>query len=1374
MSTDLKANNYDYKEERELLKSLHDFLKNFRIGKEEKNENILIKYLKNKQIIKDSESLSLFIQELSKQIEKGNNIILPFIDPCYDLIEAYINCSNDKEKEIFQDNSIFKRLIENSFINRKNLIPIYSYFTEIYSEVEYLTEKDEKINKFQKISNLWNLFYSLSEDKTKTEKSLSSFCFIGSGLQLSGIKDLPENIILVLKVDFLNSKFMHYIKKNDDLISSKDYFMKYSKIIDVKMEDLTSIEFIIADKKIKININTFPIEQGGPLTDDRVNILNNFYGQIKSLELKFYKKNFDNSEKEIYSKSIFPFPLKKNNVIFKSKFQIGREKFLEQKYRTKVYDTEISDLNYDIYDVNKGDNVNELQIALELKGQDSDLIKVNYVNYKEEKFNIIDYFGGIVQFLPFLKMFNRLYRNKKILDKIGNISFIIDFINNILLIIFTHINNSGLGKQENFKVYWNFYFYILNKIELFKDIQPKIDIHQFLSYNLDNNKNKSYFEMFRLFLEFINSKNKDTQKELKNKFSESFFNEKEEDTNIIRSPQLYRHLMKQLFVYNRLWSKKYLFFETFPGSVNDKSKKIKIKYKRISNYTCNFQQPLIYPILEINKYYPKFKRFELNNLYKKNCDEKILNYEFSIDIYNNNLNDSLVENFLEINLDINNKKINNKKKYYCCLIKKMYHIKGEMRAISSSNSKSKIKIIFIPNINEIDTSNKNTKKNEENNNSNLCYGSVFKCLEKEKKRLLIIPLDKVLFILLRVYYYRNSGLEIFTVDNKSYYFNFNEDLKKNGDHEIIQIFYNNLNPIKNSENITLGWFNNDYTDLLNPLFNEDIFKWDKKNYFYSNFDKLMIINIFSNRSFNDLNQYPVFPMLYNEIGKARNLEQHIGFQEITKESKDRKELIKESYIYAQNYCDDESNEDKYYFNIMYSNITFTCNYLIRVFPYSFIAIEYQGDGFDDPNRLFYSIKSTFYNTLSQRGDLRELIPEMFYFPPLFYNKNNIELKKLSSGNEIDSVNIEDFKEGGSRKYTFLRDMRKYLNEAKINSWIDLIFGVKKDFFKDNERYYKKQSNISFKCDIKNTNYDLLMREYDFGVQPIQILKQEFPENPKISELLKKEINTLNKIKFIKDHINCLLEGKESFICKGEKGINKKYLKIINKIQKENLNFFSKLFNKIKEESENTLKYLFVGDVFGSLSVYKKVKNSNKFDKDSNSPIKEISLEKKIIDKIENHKKREYELIKSLNDHTSEIKYIDYNPRLNLVVDYGLDGFINLYTMPQLKLIHSIQIKDYWVNEPINYVVLMSNPFPMICCISSRHIIIFDINGELVNTINIEENAVLSFYIDKNCGLFNDYISHYENAKELIFPLIPDKNDYSLDKYDFNKMNIIKI
>ena len=1361
MSTSTENNNYE--EDFELLKSLHNFYKNIKI--KENNDNILIKYLNDKKIIKNynSDSLFLFINELSKQIQKGNNIILPFIDPCYDLIEAYIFCNNEKEKEIFIDNNIFIQLIENSFINRKNLIPIYSYLTEIYSNVDELNENDEMINKFPKIVGLWKLFYLLSENKSKKNfNSLSSFCFIGSGLVLSGLKNLPENISLVLKIIFLNNNFLHYINEKDDLISSEDCNIQYSTLFILqkgKKENINSIELIFINNTIKININNCPIEFGKPFHVDNFNILNNFYGQIKSFEIKFVKHYLNNTEEKIYSKTINPFPIKHCGNIFNSNFQINKKLNLERNFTLELQNQEYSDLNLDIYKSNENDD-NYITIKIELKIQDSNLIKVNYINYKEDNFNIIDYFGGIVQLLPFLKIINGLYRNTKILDKIGKIDFLIEFVKNVLLIIFNHINNSGYKKQEYFKLYWNFYIHLLNKIEPFKDIKAKIDIEEF-SFDKLNDYNKNYFEMFRLFLEAINSKevqknNNNIQNSFKDIFSKEYFKGREETYNINlfskTNNQLYRHLMKELFIYNRLWSRQYFFFKKFPDCYKNKDKEI-IKFKRINNYTCNFQQPLIYPILEINKYYPKFKNFKLDNLYKNMNNEIILNYDFSFDKFDNNLIDEkLVENFLD-----NNKKTNHTEK--CCLIKKMYHVKGEIEAIFNQEKKSKNKIFFFPNLKEEKKCNKQSKENEYN--SNLCYGSVFQCLEKEEKRILVIPINKILFVLLRIYFYRNTGLEIFTIDNKSYYFNFWEPLRINGNHIIIQIFERHLKFIKDSENKILGWFNPDYMDLLKPLFNEEIFIWNKKNYFYSNFDKLMIINLFSNRSFNDLYQYPIFPMLYDEIDKKRNMEQHIGFQELTKESRERKELFQNSFLYAQSFGEEESTEEKFYFNTMYSNITYTCNYLIRVFPYSFIGIEYQGDGFDDPNRLFFSIKSTLFNNLTQKSDLRELIPEMFYFPPLFDNQNKIQLKKISNGEEIDIVNIEKFHEGNVRYYIFLKDMRKYLEEEKINSWIDLIFGVKKDFYQGNERYYKLENNISFNYDFNNKNYDILMQEYDFGVLPLQILKQKFPEKPRISDNLKNEILKLNKKKFTKDHINCLIEGKESFICKGEKGINNKYLKIINKIQNEKKNFFSKIiYNQIfsnNPKENNNLKYLFVGDVFGNLSIYKKLKIS-KSENNSNIFFQEICPEKKIIDKIKNKKEenKEYELIKTLNDHTSEIKYIDYNPRLNLVVDYALDGYINLYTMPQLKLILSIHIKDYNIKEPINYIVLISNPFPMICCINSEYIVVFDINGNFFNKIVLEEKNIF-FNIDKNCGLFNDDISCLKNTKEYQYPLVPINN-----------------
>jgi hypothetical protein len=160
----------------------------------------------------------------------------------------------------------------------------------------------------------------------------------------------------------------------------------------------------------------------------------------------------------------------------------------------------------------------------------------------------------------------------------------------------------------------------------------------------------------------------------------------------------------------------------------------------------------------------------------------------------------------------------------------MYHIKGEIGAISDLKTKSNNKIFFISNFEEKKICNIGKQKNElKDCNSKLCYGSVFQCLEKEKKRLLVIPIDKILFVLLRVYYYKNTGLEIFTIDNKSYYFNFWDDLKIDGKHIIIKIFEDNFKLIKDKKKKALGWYNNDYIDLFLPLFNEDIFTWNKKN-----------------------------------------------------------------------------------------------------------------------------------------------------------------------------------------------------------------------------------------------------------------------------------------------------------------------------------------------------------------------------------------------------------------------------------------------------------------------------------------------------------------------------------------------------------------
>ena len=1351
-------------EEFDLLKSIHNFCMDKSISKEINNtDNILIKYLKDEVIIKDSnsENLILFINELSKQIDNGNTIILPFIDPCYNLIEAYISNDNNNDNiKIFNDNKIFIQLINNSFINRKNLIPIYAYFSELYSDVENLTQSDDKLNNFSKYVNIWNLFYSLGDTINKPKETNSSFCFLGSGLELYGIDKIPENFDLNLKINFLDSKFLKYINVNDDFISTNESIIKYSIFKGYLNKDISSIdlnfELLKNEIALEININSKKIILKGAckpidINSKKINILNNFYGQIKSIEISIFEilPNKNKTEKSSYFQKLLPYPLKDNGgIIFSSEFQFDNynESLRQSEYKVRFGSNDL--ITYD--------EPSENNVKIEIIIKDINLVKTNYINYKEKEFNIIDYFGGIKQFLPFLNIINGLYNNKniQIINGIKKENVLINFCKNIILIIFNHLNNSGKKKQENFQKYWNFYFYILNKIELFNSQKIDINIDEFLTK--DKYVGNNFFQIFNDFLNFIKYKRKEEEAKLQKSIKNIYMKIKEEDNLNINinmfgktNNQLYRNIMKQLFIYQRLWSKQYLFFKNVKNCYkNNEDKNMKIKYKRLNYYTKNFQQPLIYPILEINNYYPHFKKFNIKNLYK-NSEDKILNYDFSIDYFKNNLNQSIVDNFLDNN-DFDDS-IN------CCLIKKMYHINGKMGILQKDND---FTLIFSSNSEKQEKCNKKNVNNKDYN-SHLCFGSVFSCLKKDKKNIIFIPKNKIVFILIRIYYYRPTGLEIFTSDNKSYYFNFFEYTKEK--QKIFCIFFKNFRDkeINLNDKKFLGWYNPEYYSACFPLFVENINEWNEKKFFYSNFDALMIINLFSNRSFNDLCQYPVFPMLYEEIKEKRDMAEPIGFQTLTDGSKARKELIIDSYNYDINNDDGETDiSEKSYFSLFYSNITYTCNFLIRVFPYSFIGIEYQGDGFDDPNRLFFSINSTFLNTLNQRADLRELIPEMFYFPPLFYNENEIQLKKISNGKEIDNVIIHDWEENKLRKYIFLKDMKNNLeNNEKLNLWIDLIFGINMEFrnnIERTERYYNKNNFISFEPDVNIFNDEIIMQSYDFGVLPYKLFNNKFTEKIKIKKSIENEIYKFNEKQFIEDHINNLYDIKESFICKGEKGINGEYLKFIEKIKKAYISLLGSLWGGIKTifDLDNSykgsnIKYLFVGDVFGNLNFYKEKKKVPLFE--SNNSVQEKNKGKELLKKIYDN---DYILKKSLSDHTSEIKYIDYNPRLNLVIDYALDGYINIYTIPKFKLIHTIQTKDFNINENIKFLVLISNPFPMICCICITKIYIFDINGKFINEINIEtKDGEFKFCIDKNCGLFNDFISFEKKDSKSIIDLL---------------------
>jgi len=107
----------------------------------------------------------------------------------------------------------------------------------------------------------------------------------------------------------------------------------------------------------------------------------------------------------------------------------------------------------------------------------------------------------------------------------------------------------------------------------------------------------------------------------------------------------------------------------------------------------------------------------------------------------------------------------------------------------------------------------------------------------------------------------------------------------------------------------------------------------------------MILNIYSNRTYNDLSQYHVFTWIYinynNENfdiinSNLRLLNSPMGMLEINKESLERKKTYFTNLELFEKYENDYKRYESHYSTPLY--ITY---YLLRIFPFAFDKIEIQ-------------------------------------------------------------------------------------------------------------------------------------------------------------------------------------------------------------------------------------------------------------------------------------------------------------------------------------------------------------------------------------------------------------------------------------------------
>ena len=211
-----------------------------------------------------------------------------------------------------------------------------------------------------------------------------------------------------------------------------------------------------------------------------------------------------------------------------------------------------------------------------------------------------------------------------------------------------------------------------------------------------------------------------------------------------------------------------------------------------------------------------------------------------------------------------------------------------------------------------------------------------------KGRILDIDSETVTHLIWRWELMVPNSVEIYTSARKSYLFTFPQ--------ETSHAFISNLTRAKMNRRV--------FVQKRSPAseFQQQKFTEQWLNYSISTYEYVMLLNMFSGRSFHNAAAYPVFPWILTDYQSKyfdpeklefRNMEKPIGA--LNPHTLERAKLRNAS-------VDDERT---FLYQTGYSNAMIISHYLVRLEPFSSLHIRLQDGHFDNTNRLFQSISQSF-------------------------------------------------------------------------------------------------------------------------------------------------------------------------------------------------------------------------------------------------------------------------------------------------------------------------------------------------------------------------------------------------------------------------------
>ncbi|ETO29143.1 BEACH domain-containing protein, partial [Reticulomyxa filosa] len=296
-------------------------------------------------------------------------------------------------------------------------------------------------------------------------------------------------------------------------------------------------------------------------------------------------------------------------------------------------------------------------------------------------------------------------------------------------------------------------------------------------------------------------------------------------------------------------------------------------------------------------------------------------------------------------------------------------------------------------------------------------------------------LNYIKSILPRRYLLRDVGIEMWIAGtHKSFFFAF-ENIKKRNDALTLICKYSQ----RLTANSLLSVIPAPKKMLKSSQLTQ---RWQKRQ--ISNFDYLMELNVLAGRTYNDVTQYPVFPWVLNDFNSFvidvndsaiyRDLSKPVGAL--------NPERLK---YFIQKYKDttEDDSVPPYHYATHYMSAGIALHYLVRNEPFTTLAINLQGGRFDIPDRLFHSLQNAWELSYTNLHDVKEVVPEMYYFPEMFRNINLLKLGTKQNGEVVNDVGLPMWADTPEE---FVRILREALESdyvsRNLHHWIDLIFGYK--------------------------------------------------------------------------------------------------------------------------------------------------------------------------------------------------------------------------------------------------------------------------------------------------------------------------------------------